>query len=112
ANAELAATIAFTSTAPRASAQTVFIVSPPSRPALDLGDAAARRQMDWLRIFSILDEFQCGSRLERFERTWLYVERALRSRSSEAAADAGIRQPVSAHDDMKRRRGRGNFGDQ
>src|SRR5262245_34712415 len=68
--------------------------------------------MDWLRIFSILDEFQCGSRLERFEKTWLYVERALRSRSFEAAAEAGMRQRVSAHDDMRRRRERGNFGDQ
>src|SRR5262249_3848996 len=86
-------------------------VSPPSPPSLDVGDAAARRQMDWLRIFSILDEFHCGSRLERFEKTWLYVERALRSRSSEAAAESGMRQRVSAHDDMRRRRERGNLGD-
>src|SRR5262245_53794293 len=68
--------------------------------------------MDRLRIFNMLDEFQCGPRLERFEKTWLYVERALRSRSSEAAAEAGMRQRVSAHDDMRRRRKRGNFGDQ
>src|SRR5215831_10448611 len=68
--------------------------------------------MDRLRIFSMLDEFQCGPRLERFEKTWLYVERAVRSRSSEAATEAGMRQRVSAHDDMRRRRERGNFGDQ
>src|SRR5215470_3489618 len=71
ANAEPAAAIALTTTAPCASAQTVFIASPPSRPSLDVGDAAARRQMDRLRIFNMLDEFQCGPRLERFEKTWL-----------------------------------------
>src|SRR5262245_59864670 len=72
--------------------------------------------MDWLRIFSILDEFQCGPRLERFEETWLYVERALRSHSFGAAATADMRQQVSAHDNMRRwircRRERGNLGDQ
>src|SRR5262249_14431274 len=68
--------------------------------------------MDWLRIFSILDEFQYAPRLERFERTWLSLGRALRSRSSEAAAGADMRQWVSAHDDMRRAREPGNFGDQ
>src|SRR5262245_17692667 len=87
------------------------MVNPPPRPSLDVGDGAARRQMDWLRIFSILDEFQCAPRLERFEKTWLYVERASRSRSFGAAA-ADMRQRVSAHDDMRRRRERGNFSDQ
>src|SRR5262249_36132326 len=55
-------------------------------------------------------------RLERFEETWLYVERALRSHAFGAAATADMRQRVSAHDNMRRgmrcRRERGNLGDQ
>src|SRR5438445_13189778 len=60
--------IAFTTTAPRASARTVFIANPPSRPSLDVGEGAGRRQMDWLRIFNILDEFQCAPSVRTIRR--------------------------------------------
>src|SRR5262245_66141206 len=67
--------------------------------------------MDCYRILTSFDEFRPAPRLALFERMSLYVDRALRSRSSGAAAGADLRQRVSAHD-MRHRRERGNLRDQ